>query len=228
MASLTEIPALRIASGYEGFAAIGSGGATTGLLILPEMFGVTAAMQDAARDFATAGIPTLVPNIFRRSANADALGYDGRDREIAQDRADNLDPDAACEDIELAIDALQSEVPSLRRVAALGHCIGGGLAVTALAKTRLFAAISYYGFGISKLGSALGHLAKPAQLHYGLDDPHIPISEVEAVKALSGSNPNVVVFEYQAAHSFCNPYRPMYDKVQATIAHERAFALIRD
>jgi carboxymethylenebutenolidase len=228
MTSFAEKPAFQIASGYEGFAAIGSGAGSTGLLILPEMFGVTAAMQDAARNFAAAGISTLVPNMFRRAAQSGVLTYDGHDRDIAQDRADNWDPDAVCEDIELAIGALRSEVPSVQRVVALGHCIGGSMAVTALARTGLVAAVSYYGFGLSKLGDALTRLAKPAQLHYATDDPHIPMSEVEAVKALSHANPNVAVFEYPGAgHSFCNPYRPMFDKVHARTAHERTLSLMR-
>ena len=227
MTSIAEIPDFEIAPGFRGFAALAPGGGSTGLLILPEMFGVTPAMQDAARDFAAAGIATLVPNMFHRFANGNVLSYEGRDREIAQERADTIDPDGVCEDIELAIAALRAQVPSLTRIAALGHCIGGGLAVGALAKTGLVAAVSYYGFGISAMGEALTRLAKPAQLHYGLDDPHIPVSEVEAVKALSRSNPNVAVFEYRAGHSFCNPYRPMFDKSQAAMAHERALALIR-
>ncbi|MCD6076033.1 MAG: carboxymethylenebutenolidase [Rhodospirillales bacterium] len=197
MMSFAELPAFQIASGYAGFAAISPGAGSTGLLILPEMFGVTAAMQDAARNFAAVGISTLVPNMFRRAAHSDVLTYEGRDRDIAQDRADNLNPTAVCEDIELAIEAFRAEVPALQRVAALGHCIGGSMA------------------------------AKPAQLHYGLDDTHIPVSEVEAVKALCHSNPNVAVFEYQAGHSFCNPYRPMFDKAHAKTAHERTLSLVR-
>ena len=52
MTSLTELPALEIVPGYEGFAAIHPHGGAIGLLILSEMFGVTPAMRDAARDFA--------------------------------------------------------------------------------------------------------------------------------------------------------------------------------
>jgi carboxymethylenebutenolidase len=228
LASLSEITAFQILPGYDGFAALAPQGGTTGLLILSEMFGVTPAMQDAARDFARAGIPTLVPNIFRRSAATGVLSYDGRDRELAQDRADALDPAAVCEDIGLAITAFRTRVPTLRRVAALGHCIGGTFAVTALCRTDLAAAISYYGFGISKLGEELERLKKPAQLHYGLADPLIPAGEVDAVKALTRGNPGIAVFEYpDAGHSFCNPYRPMYDKAQAKTAHERTLALLR-
>ena len=228
MTSLAEIPAFEIAPGYEGFAAIHPGGGTVGLLLLPEMFGVTPAMQDAARRFARAGIPTLVMNLFRRSPDPGALTYEGPDRERAQSRADNLDTGAVCEDVQLAINALLRRVPTLRRVAALGHCIGGTFAVTALGRTSLVAAISYYGFGLSRLGEALTRLAKPAQLHYGLADPLIPPAEVEAVKALARPNPGISVFEYpKAGHSFCNPYRPMYDEAQAQTAHERTLSLLR-
>ena len=224
---LAEVPAFEIAPGFAGFAAIHPQGGPVGLLILSEMFGVTPAMQDAARQFARAGISTLVPNIYWRSADTGALTYEGPDRQRAQARADRLEAEAVCEDVERAITALMTRVPSLRAVAALGHCIGGTFAVTALGQTRLAAAISYYGFRISQMGDRLTRLDKPAQLHYGLADPHIPASEVAAVKALARGNPRVEVFEYPGAgHSFCNPNRPMYDAAQARSAHERALSLL--
>jgi carboxymethylenebutenolidase len=227
MTSPVEIPAFEIAPGYDGFAAIPPDGGAVGLLILSEMFGVSPAMQDAARNFARAGISTLVPNIFWRSRDTGVLTYEGQDRERAQSRADALEPAAVCEDVERAIAALRKRVPALRCVAALGHCIGGTFAVTALDRTDLAAAISYYGFRISELGDRLARLDKPAQLHYGLSDPHIPVSEVEAVKALARGNPRIAVFEYPAAHSFCNPYRPMYDERHARTAHDRTLAVLR-
>ena len=228
MTSLAETPSFEIAPGYGGFAVVHPGGGPVGLLLLPEMFGITPAMQDAARSFARAGISTLVMNTFRRAADPGVLHYEGPDRQRAQHRADELEPEAVCEDVELAIDAFKRRVPALRRIAALGHCIGGTFAVTALARTSLVAAVSYYGFGLSKLGEALTRLAKPAQLHYGLADPLIPGGEVEAVKALVHANPGISVFEYpKAGHSFCNPYRPMYDEAQAQTAHERTLSLLR-
>ncbi|MBV8536818.1 MAG: dienelactone hydrolase family protein [Alphaproteobacteria bacterium] len=228
MTSVVETPGVEIAPGYDGFAAISPQGGAVGLLILSEMFGVSPAMQDAAREFARAGIPTLVPNIFWRSRDNGVLGYEGQDRERAQSRADKLEAVAVCEDVELAIKALKRRVPELRRIAALGHCIGGTFAVTALGRTHLAAAISYYGFRISEMGDGFARLDKPAQLHYGLADPYIPVSEVEAVKALSRGNPHIAVFEYpEARHSFCNPYRPMYEEAHARTARERTLSLLR-
>jgi len=228
MTPALETPGFEIAPGYDGFAAVPPEGGAVGLLILSEMFGVSPAMWDAARDFARAGIPTLVPNIFWRSRDSGVLTYEGQDRERAQSRADKLDSAAVCEDVELAIKALRKRVPGLRCVAALGHCIGGTCAVTALGKTGLAAAISYYGFRISELGDGLAKLEQPAQLHYGLADPYIPVSEIETVKALGRGNPRITVFEYPGArHSFCNPYRPMYDEAQARTARDRTLSLLQ-
>ncbi len=228
MTSPVETPGFEIAPGYDGFAAIHPEGGAVGLLILSEMFGVSPAMQDAARDFARAGISTLVPNIFWRSRDSGVLTYEGPDRERAQQRADSLDTAAVCEDVERAIDAFRRRVPSLRRIAALGHCIGGTFAVTALGRTRLAAAISYYGFRISQLGDRLARIEQPAQLHYGLADPYIPPSEIEAVKVLGRGNPRITVFEYPGArHSFCNPYRPMYDEAHARTARGRTLSLLQ-
>jgi len=226
--SLVETPGFEIASGYDGFAAIHPNGGPVGLLILSEMFGVSPAMQDAARDFARAGVPALVPNIYWRSRDTGVLTYEGADRERAQSRADKLDAASVCEDVERAIAAFRKRVPALRRVAALGHCIGGTCAIAALRQTSLAAAISYYGFRISGMGEALARLDKPAQLHYGLADPYIPISEVEAVKGLTRGNPRVAVFEYaDAGHSFCNRYRPMYNEAYARLAHDRTLSVLR-
>jgi carboxymethylenebutenolidase len=226
--SLTEISGFEIAPDYDGFAVLNPDGGTVGLILLAEMFGVTPAMEAAARAFALDGVPTLVPNYFRRSTKAGVFQYEGPDRQQAQERADNLDPRAVREDIGLAIEAFRARVPTLRSIVALGHCIGGGYAVDALSGTSLAAAVSYYGFGIPRLGDALATFAKPAQLHYGLADPLIPEGEVEAVKKFARGNPNIAIFEYEGAgHSFCNPNRPMFDRVQAQTAHARALSLIR-
>jgi carboxymethylenebutenolidase len=224
----TEISGFEIAPGYDGFAVLSPEGGTAGLILLAEMFGVTPAMEAAARAFARDGVPTLVPNYFRRSSNGGVFQYEGPDRQRAQERADNLDPRAVREDVGLAIEAFRARVPTLRSIVALGHCIGGGYAVEALPGTSLAAAISYYGFGIPKLGDEIARFEKPAQLHYGLADPLIPKGEVEAVKGLARGNPNIDIFEYEGAgHSFCNPNRPMFDRVQAKKAHDRALSLIR-
>lgn len=194
-----------------------------GVLLLPEMFGLTPAMCEAAEAIAADGYTTLVPNLFWRCrANPGVLAYEGSERQAAFERLQALDLDAAVGDIERAAVELSAAPGDERPIVAIGHCIGGRLAVLALPRTRLAGAVSYYGLGISRQGDELARLSKPAQLHYGLADEHVPMAEVEAVISLAAHNPSVAVHCYDnAGHSFCNPYRPMYDPAAAALVRER-------
>jgi carboxymethylenebutenolidase len=198
------------------------------ILLLPEMFGLTPAMCEAADAFAADGYTTLAPNLFwRYGAHPNVLAYEGEDRTIAFERLQAFDYEAAVGDIELAAAELADDAAKALPVVAVGHCIGGRLAVVALQQTRLAGAVSYYGLGISRLGEELAHLSKPAQLHYGLADEHVPLSEVEAVSALARGNPAITIHRYEkAGHSFCNPHRPMYDADAASLVRERTFAFL--
>ena len=51
MTAPTEISGFEIAPGYDGFAVLSPEGGTVGLILLAEMFGVTPAMEAAARGF---------------------------------------------------------------------------------------------------------------------------------------------------------------------------------
>jgi carboxymethylenebutenolidase len=198
------------------------------VLLLPEMFGLTPAMGEAADAFAANGYTTFVPNLFWRFRDCPGvLSYEGADRQTAFERLQVLDLDTAVEDIELAASQLAGAAGHDLPVVAVGHCIGGRIALLALPRTRLRGAVSYYGLGISSQGEELSHLAKPAQLHYGLADEHVPLAEVEAVTALVKGNPSIAIHCYEnAGHSFCNPYRPMHDRAAASAVRQRTLAFL--
>jgi carboxymethylenebutenolidase len=200
------------------------------ILLLPEMFGLTPAMCEAAEAFAAHGYTTLVPNLFwRYDAHPDVLAYEGEERQIAWERLQVLDYEAAVDDIELAAAELANDTAKALPVVAIGHCIGGRLAMLALPQTRLAGAVSYYGLGISRQGEELARLNKPAQLHYGLADEHVPLTEVEAVSSLAIGNPAITIYRYEkAGHSFCNPHRPMYNEGAASRVRERTLTFLAE
>ena len=196
------------------------------VLLLPEMFGVSDAMRRSAEAFAAAGCLALAPNIFRATTPPDLLSYDQPNHAIAYSRIEALGEDGAIAEMARAIAALRARAPGLP-VIAVGHCIGGRYAVLALARLGIQAAASYYGMGISRHAEDLARLNGPAQLHYGTQDPVVPMTEVAQVQALTTGNPRVEIFLYPGAgHSFCNPNRPMFDPPQAALAHQRTLALI--
>ena len=212
---------------FDAYAAMPDGSADdTAILLLPEMFGLSGAMCDAAEGYARDGYATAVPNVFWRAAHPRTLDYDGADRELAWARLQAFDFVRVLGDIDRAAHWLAQE-SGATQVVALGHCIGGRLAVLALPSTSLVAAISYYGLGIAEQGAALATLRKPAQLHYGLADQHVPLAEIDAVSAFAAGNPAIEIFRYAGAgHSFCNPNRPMFDAEAAALVRRRTLGFL--
>jgi carboxymethylenebutenolidase len=113
------------------------------------------------------------------------------------------------------------------KVFALGFCAGGRMAFIAAARSGVDAAVSFYGMGIAKHAAEFGAVHCPVQLHYGLNDPHIPQLEVDAVARAAKGHPTIEIFLYpEAGHSFFNPIRPGYHAASAKLAGERLKALI--
>jgi carboxymethylenebutenolidase len=198
------------------------------ILLLSEMFGVTGPMRAAADGFARAGFAALAPNLFWRAAPAGVLAYEGPERAQAFARLAGFDTDAAVADMRHAAGVLRAQPACRGRLAAVGFCMGGRLAVLAALDVGVDAAVSYYGLGIARDGARLGGLGCPLQLHYGLNDEHVPDAEIAAVTRAAAGNPRIEIFRYpEAGHSFCNPARPTYDPAAAALAHGRAVALLR-
>jgi carboxymethylenebutenolidase len=195
------------------------------ILLLPEMFGLTPAMQASAERFAREGHVTLIPNVFWRADEPSTLSYDGQ-HGAAYARVDRFDLDRGIADLDTAAQALRSaaDTPS---VVAIGHCIGGRLAALASSRLNFAGAVSYYGMGLSNYPDDLRSIRQPTQLHYGLADRVVPIAEVDAVTRITAGHPHVEVWTYaDAGHSFCNPERPMYDHDKAELVHARTRRLL--
>ncbi|MBI3515304.1 MAG: dienelactone hydrolase family protein [Proteobacteria bacterium] len=212
---------------FAGYYAAPVGARGPGVLLLTEMFGVTGPMRAAADDFARAGFPTLVPNLFWRAPLPGVLAYEGPERAQAFERLRGFDHATAIDDMRRGAAVLRAQAACAEPHAAIGFCMGGRLAVLAALEIGVDAAVSYYGLGISTDGARLAGLGCPVQLHYGLADEHVPPAEVAAVARAAAGNPRIEIFRYpDAGHSFCNPVRPTYDPAAAALAFERARTLL--
>jgi len=203
------------------------GGKAPSLMIFTEMFGLSGHNREMADDYARRGFNALVPNLYWRSDYPGELGFDEPDRSAAWARLRAFDIDAAGGDIDAAVKWLRDQMYSNGKVFALGFCAGGRMAFVAAARAGVDAAVSFYGMGIAKHAAEFGRVNCPVHLHYGLKDPHIPRSEIDAVAQAAKDRPSIEIFRYpEAAHSFFNPIRPAYHAASANIAGERLDALI--
>ena len=205
---------------FEGFLARPPSGAGPGLVIFTEMWGVAPSKTEMAEEYARHGWCALVPNMFWRSQCTGRVPFDQADR--AWERLKAFDWDRAVDDARTAVEWLRSSPHCNGKVAAIGFCMGGRTAFLAAARCGADAGISLYALGIAQHLDEVRSVKAPVQLHYGLNDEHIPKSEIDAVADAAKANGNVTVHLYEGAeHGFFTKGRPAYnpEAVAAATVH---------
>jgi carboxymethylenebutenolidase len=214
---------------FEGFLARPPAGAAPGLLIFTEMWGIAPSKTEMAEEYAQRGWCALVPNMFWRSAFAGRVQFEEPDR--AWQRLNAFDWDRAVGDIRIAAQWLRKSQHCSGKIAAIGFCMGGRTAFLAAAHGEVDAAISLYALGIAKHLDEVRSVTVPVQLHYGLNDEHIPKSEIDAVAEAAKDNRNVEMHRYpDAGHGFFTAGRPAYNAravAAATVHIDRLLANLR-
>jgi carboxymethylenebutenolidase len=186
-----------------------------GLVVMQEIFGVTADMREACDAFAADGYEAIAPSVFDRVqpgflAEVNEAGY------AAGRAASAASPiDQVMGDVQATIDALTGPVFYV------GYCFGGFMGWMAASRCQGLTAVSgYYGRRIAE------HLADkplcPIILHFGKHDPHIPMSEVEPI---SEAYPDIPVYLYEAGHGFCRRSSKDYDAESDRLSRLRTLQL---
>jgi carboxymethylenebutenolidase len=186
-----------------------------GLVLVQEIFGVTAHIRELADGFAADGYEVLAPSFFDRRAPGFEAGYDAEG--VARGRAlSEATPwDEVAADLQAAIDALAPPV------FVAGYCWGGTAAWLAACRcTGLAAASSFYGRRIPELLSETPRV--PIILHFGRSDPSIP---PETVEAIADAYPDIPVHLYDAGHGFVSDRRADYSPDAARLAGLRTLRL---
>ena len=194
------------------------------IVMLQEVFGVNAAMQDKARKFAALGYTVLVPDLFWRMQPRVSLGYTGKDREKAFELFGKFDFAAGIADIAATALSLRSE-----RVGVMGFCLGGKLAVASTAAYPFRAVASLYGVKLEADKERLQAIDVPLQIHVGDKDAHVPTEAVEQIKDALRGRSNAEVFVYPGAqHGFFNAARAeVYSPDAASQAQARIVGMFR-
>jgi carboxymethylenebutenolidase len=191
-----------------------------GIVVLQEIFGVNHHIRAVADRYAAAGYLAIAPALFDRVEPGVELGYGESDRPRAMEIRSKTKLDETLADIEAAV-ALASAGGS---VGVVGYCWGGSLAWAAATRlSGVSAAVGYYGGGIAAMLNEQPRA--PVMLHFGERDKHIPLSDVEKIRA---AHPEIPVFIYPADHGFNCDERESYDAQSAKEAQARTFAFLAE
>ena len=164
------------------------------IIVIQEIFGVTAHIRDVADRLAAAGFTAMAPAFFDVFEPGVELDYDDAGLARGRELVGRLGFDGALSIMGAAAQRLRT--PG-HRVGTVGFCWGGSIAY--LANTRFgLPAVSYYG---ARTVPFLDEPAKaPLMFHFGGKDTSIPPEDIEEHRR---KKPEAQVFVYPAAgHAF--------------------------
>lgn len=188
-----------------------------GVLVIPEIFGVNSHIRSVCDGYARDGYVAIAPAMFDRVERGVELGYAPDDVKRGIGYVSRLKPGDTRTDLQASADELKKS----GKLGVVGYCWGGTQTWIASAKLDGIACASgYYGGGLATQIELKPRV--PTILHFGEQDGHIPLTDVDKVRT---AHPEVAVYVYPAGHGFNCDTRGSYDADSAKLARERTLAL---
>lgn len=232
--SLTETIELSTPDGpMTTYVAQPAGTPIGGVVVVQEAFGLTGHIQRVAEALAEAGFVAVAPALFHRSEEQ-VFGY--ADYEKLGPVIMALSLRTITMDIDAALAELDRRDQPISAQGIIGFCMGGSVVLATAVRLQLGAAVTFYGGGISEGrfglegGLAYGpHLRTPWLGLYGDLDAHIPVDEVEQLRAAAAtaSVPTEIVRYAEADHGFHCDERPSFHAESSSDAWRRTIAFLR-
>lgn len=202
------------------------------VVVIQEAFGVNEHIEDVTRRLAATGYHAVAPDLFHRAGGGTA---DYGDMTTVMTLFAGLDGDEAVRrDVDLALDHLHDDGWSDARIGVVGFCFGGRVSFLTSLRRPIGAGVGFYGGGIVSgrlpgfpplIDEAAG-LRTPWLGLFGDLDAHIPIDDVEALRAAleAAPAPTEIVRYADADHGFHCDARGSYHEPSARDAWARTIA----
>jgi len=195
-----RIISLRTDDGHVlgAYEALPDGAPRGGLILLQEIFGVTAHIRSVCDGYAAHGYHVVAPALFDRVRRNTELGYSKSDAAIGRDLRGKI----SWEQVTADVKAAQKQIGQAGKIATLGYCWGGTVSWRSASHVEGIAgAICYYGTQIAPYVAEKPRC--PVLMHFGERDPIATLDHAGALRAAQGSEVEIQV--YPASHGFnCN------------------------
>lgn len=209
--------------GTDAFVAMPAGeGPAPAVIVVHEWWGLSAQIQDVARQLARQGYVAIVPDLYHGKV------ADGP--EDAHELMRGLEDTRVFSELDAARAWLASQPRTAKSKAGItGFCMGGGISLRyALRTPALAAVVMFYGPPETD-PEKLATLRAPLMGHFGAEDQGIAIERVNAFRsALAKAGKSAQIFEYSGAgHAFMHEGRPSYRADAARVAWARTLAFLQ-
>ena len=201
-----------------------------GILLLQEIFGVSSYIRRRAAALAEAGYVVLAPELYWRldRQTVDETASDALDQ--AMGLVGQLDWANAVADSVAALETLGGRDEVQGTPAAMGFCLGGGLAFNVAADADPAALVAYYGSSIPDLLGIAPKVTCPSLHHFGTADDYIPAESAQAITdaVTADGRPARVELYDGANHAFDNDDFFLHHPEASARAWETTLGFLRE
>lgn len=194
---MTEVVSLRARDGHvlSAYEARPDSPPRGGVVLLQEIFGVTAHIRRVCDGFATQGYHVVAPALFDRIRPTVELGYGKEDAATGRELRSQVPWDQVFADVMAARDHLKAA----GNIATIGYCWGGTISWrSAVHVEGIAAAVCYYA---TQIGPFVAEQPRcPVLMHFGDSDPIATLEHAGQLRAAQGARVEIQV--YPASHGF--------------------------
>jgi carboxymethylenebutenolidase len=186
-------------------------GSGPGVLLLPEIFGVSDYIEAVAGDLADQGYVVAAPDLFWRLHPGWRAVHDEEGVRSSLDLAQHFDFEQGVGDSAAGLRHLTALPEVDGETGIIGFCLGGSIGYFLAAQNAAAVVVSFYGSAVPGALELLDAIERPLQFHFGGDDPYIPRTEVAKVEEAVRTQANAEIHvEERAGHAFHNRMAPMF------------------
>lgn len=198
------------------------------VIVIQEIFGVNAELRKKCDDLAAEGFIAVAPDLFwRMEPNVQLTDQSEAEWAKAFDLYNRFDIDLGVEDLRATHHVFRGHAHSTGVVGCVGYCLGGKLAYLMAARSRVDAAVAYYGVGIEAMLDEAATIKKPLLMHIAEGDQFVPPEAQEKIKEGLKNKAAVTLYSYPGCdHAFARGHGQHYDPAAAKIANERTLEFL--
>lgn len=208
---------------FEAYVAMPAATPAPVVIVVQEIFGVTAGIRQIADEMARDGYIAVAPDLFWRfSPGIELSEHSEADWQTAAGYYTRIDLDKAELDVEATIAAARTLPEANGKVGVMGYCFGGLLTFLTAARGKVDAAVEYYGGRTEEFVQRGANITTPLLMHLAGEDEFMSKDAKATIQQVLAPNPNVEIHIYPGRnHAFARPQGDHYDEADATKANDR-------
>ncbi len=198
------------------------------ILVIQEIYGVNTDIRHKCERLARQGYLAVAPDLFWRLEPGVALDpYDAATWDRAMALARRFDTEAGVRDIQTTIDEVKKFAGRDTKIGLIGYSLGGRLAALAVARTKIDAAVGYYGVRIQIMLGEADKISRPLMLHIASLDKYVDQDAQAQLHRALDDHPLVTLHDYtDQHHDFAYGSGTLRAREAATLADQRTMSFL--